>query len=97
MIAELMLDIGFYELFFKRDMFADLLVLNILCLRCGGGKAFMRWMGTSDGLSKFIEEFLDLKCSIRFSTREMFVYQNQVRAFAFSFAYDLPQFVVRLP
>ena len=96
-MARQMLDIGFSEMFFRRDSFSDILVLNILCLERGGVEAFMRWTSTSDGLGECIGDFQDLRSSILMGHREMLVHRNEARrneaeALSYALAGGIPHF-----
>ena len=86
-----MLDIGFYEVFVRRDFFSDMLILNILCLERGGVEAFMRWTSTSDGLTEFIEDFQDVRISVLMCHREMLVH-HKAKAFSYALIGGLPHF-----
>ena len=91
-MARQMLDIGFREVLVTRDCFSDMLVLNILCLERGGVEAFMRWTCTADGLSKFTEEFEDVRMSILMAHREMLVHHNEAEAFSYTLTGGMPHF-----
>ena len=87
-----MLNMGFYEVFVRRDSFSDMLVLNMLCLERGGVEAFMQWACTADGLSEFIQDFRDVQSSILMAHREMLVHHNEAEAFSYALTGGMPHF-----
>mgnify|MGYP003323712470 CR=1 FL=1 len=91
-MARQMLNMGFYEVFVRRDSFSDMLVLNMLCLERGGVEAFMRWACTADGLSEFIQDFRDVRSSILMAHREMLVHHNESEAFSYALTGGMPHF-----
>ena len=91
-VARRMLDVGFYEVFVRRDSFSDMLILNILCLERGGVEAFMRWTSTTEGLNEFIKDFQDVRISALMCHREMLIRHNEVKAFSYALIDGMPHF-----
>ena len=89
-VARRMLDVGFYEVFVRRDSFSDMLILNILCLERGGVEAFMRWTSTTDGLNEFIKDFQYVRISALMCQREMLIHHNEVKAFSYALIDGMP-------